>query len=186
MRPIFLTMAAIAVLALTAPASAQWGHDRNYSHQLQIQIDTGVRQSTISRRERVALREDLSRLMRLERQFGPKGISGREHAVLKQRSTSLAKDIRIASRNASAARGDTAGWGERRSADNYLRDYRFDGPIPGDRFKGDIRVGQRVTDRIAELPVRYPKEYLDNDRVYYGYGSSLSDRPTIADDPCAA
>ena len=82
MRPIYMMMAGVAALSLATTASAQWGNDRTYSQQLQVQIDSGVRQGTISRRESVGLREDLSRLVRLERQFSPNGISGREHAVL--------------------------------------------------------------------------------------------------------
>lgn len=99
MRPIYITVAAITSLALATPASAQWGHDRTYSGQLRVQLDSGVRQGTISRGESIGLREDLGRLVRLERRFSPNGISGREYAVLMKRSTALADDIRFATRN---------------------------------------------------------------------------------------
>ncbi|MFL6728894.1 MAG: hypothetical protein ACJ8EZ_03065, partial [Sphingomicrobium sp.] len=99
MKMIYTTMAAVAALSLAAPASAQWGHERTYSHQLQVQLDNGISRGTISRRESVSLRADLDRLVRLEQRFGPSGISGREHAILIHRSTELAKDIRFAARN---------------------------------------------------------------------------------------
>jgi hypothetical protein len=162
-----MMMTGVAALSLATAVSAQWGNDRTYSQQLQVQIDTGIRQGTISRDEAVELREDLGRLVRLERQFSPNGISGRENAVLMQRSTSLAKDIRIASRG---HHGDdhSAAWDSCGTNANYA-DPRFAGPHPGDRFNGDTRVGQHVTTRIMTMPVQYRTDYVDNDRVYYGY-----------------
>lgn len=169
MRPIFMTMTAVAALSLAAPASAQWGHhNRTYSQQLQVQIDTGISGGTISRRESIALREDLSRLVRLERRFSPSGISGREHAILMQCSTALAKDIRIASRYPNRRGDRSAAWDDRAGFVNS-GDLRFAGPHPRDRFYGDSRIGQHATARILHMPVQYRSDYVDNDWVYYGY-----------------
>jgi len=165
-----MMMAGVAALSLAAPASAQWGHDRTYSDQLQVQIDTGVRQGTISRRESFGLREDLNRLVQLERQYSPSGISGREHADLMQRSTSLAKDIRIASNDHNRRADQSAAWDDCPTYGNFA-DPRFAGPHPGDRFTGDARIGQHATARIVTMPVQYRSDYVDNDRVYYGYDS---------------
>jgi hypothetical protein len=98
MQPIPIALA-VAALSLATPAPAQWGQDRTYSHQLRLQIDLGVSQGTISRRQSVGLREGLRRLVRLERRFSPNGISGREYSVLMRRSAALEKDIRSATRN---------------------------------------------------------------------------------------
>lgn len=168
MRPIYMMMAGVAALSLATTASAQWGNGRTYSHQLQIQIDSGIRQGTISRNESFELREDLSRLVRLEGQFSPNGISGREHAVLMQRSTSLAKDIRIASRDHNRRGDRSASWDGCATYGNFA-DPRFAGPHPGDRYSGDTRIGQHITSRIVNMPVQYRSEYVDNDRVYHGY-----------------
>ena len=169
MRPIFMTMTAVAALSVAAPASAQWGHhNRTYSQQLQVQIDNGISRGMISRRESFALREDLGQLVRLERRFGPNGISGREHAILMQHSTALAKDIRIASRYPNRRGDRSAAWDHRAGTGNYA-DPRFAGPHPGDRFYGDARIGQQATARILHMPVQYRSDYVDNDRVYYGY-----------------
>lgn len=46
---------------------------------------------------------------------------------------------------------------------------RFDRPNRGDRFAGDVRVGQRYSARMVELPREYIMEYRDNDQVYYGF-----------------
>ncbi len=166
MRPIHLTLATIAALSLATPVSAQWGRDRTYSHQLHVQINAGVSQGTISRREGFALREDLGRLVRLERRFSPNGISGREHAQLMQRSNALAKDIRIASRHHNRD-GRSAAWDTRGNNGNYA-DPRFVGHR-GDRFAGDTRIGQHATARIVNLPSQYRNDYVDNEQVYYGY-----------------
>lgn len=187
MRPIYMTMAAVAGLSVAAPASAQWvheptysqapsapapaqwGHSRTYSQQLQMQIDAGVSQGTISRRESIGLREDLSRLVRLERRFSPNGISGREHAQLLQRSTALAKDIRVASSHRNGHRNQAATWESGSINGHWVPDARFAGLHPGDRFNGDVRIGQQATARIVNLPAEYRGQYVDDARVYYGY-----------------
>lgn len=170
MRPIFLMMASVAALSVATPASAQWGQDRTSSQQLQVQIDTGISQGRISRRESVNLREDLNRLVQLERRFSSNGVNRREHAILMQRSTALANDIRKATRDRNA-RSDQWGSGNGPGYDhgNYRVDSRFAGTVPSDRFNGDIRIGQHVTTRIVTMPAQYRNEYVDNDQVYYGY-----------------
>jgi hypothetical protein len=187
MKMIYSLMAGVAALSLAAPASAQWvhepnysqapnasapaqwGHSRTYSQQLQMQIDAGVSQGTISRRESIGLREDLSRLVRLERRFSPNGISGREHAQLLQRSTALAKDIRVASSHRNWHRNQAATWESGSINGHWVPDARFAGLHPGDRFNGDARIGQQATARIVNLPAEYRGQYVDDARVYYGY-----------------
>ena len=187
MKMIYSLMAGVAALSLAAPASAQWVHEpnysqtpntpsstqwgrsRTYSQQLRMQIDAGVSQGTISRRESFALREDLNRLVRLERRFSPNGISGREHAQLLQRSAALAEDIRIASRDHYGRHGDTASWESGTINGQWVPDARFAGLHPGDRFNGDARIGQQATARIVNLPAEYRGQYVDDARVYYGY-----------------
>jgi hypothetical protein len=168
MRPIYMVISGVAAVSLATSAAAQWGGDRTYSHQLQVQIDAGVRQGTISRTESIGLREDLRRLVRLERQFSPSGISGREHATLMQNSSSLATEIRNASRDNNLRGDQAAGW-DSCAIDGSYADPRFAGPNPGDRFYGDTRIGQHATARILEMPAHYRADYVDNDRIYYGY-----------------
>lgn len=187
MRPIYMTMAAVAGLAVAAPASAQWAHEQTYSQaptmaaatqwnnsgsssqQLQMQIDAGINQGTISRRESIALREELSQLVRLERRFSRSGINDREHAQLVQRSAALAEDIHMASRDRNGRRGDTASWESGNINGHWVPDSRFAGLHPGDRFNGDARIGQHATARIVNLPTEYRSQYVDDARVYYGY-----------------
>ncbi len=169
MRPIYMTMTAIAALSVATAVSAKPGHDRTYSHQLRAQIDSGISQGTISRRESIGLRETLGRLVRLERRFSPNGISGREYAILMQRSNALSKDIRVATRNRNG-RMDQSAWNNRaNNYGNHDADPRFAGLHPADRFRGDARIGQHATTRIVAMPVQYRNDYVDTDRVYYGY-----------------
>ena len=167
MRPIYMILAGVAACTLATPASAAW-QDRTYSHQLQVQIDAGVRQGTISRRESIGLRQDLSRLVRLERRFSTDGINGPEYAQLLQRSTALAKEIRTASGEYDR-RTQPATWASGNINGHWVADARFAGLHPGDRFNGDARVGQHVTSRIVNMPAQYHHEYVDNNQVYYGY-----------------
>ena len=187
MRLIYMTMAAVAGLSVAAPASAQWaheptynhaptapapiqwGHSRTYSHQLQLQIDAGISQGTISRRESIGLREELSRLVSLERRFSTNGISGREHSVLLRRSTALDKDIRDASRLHNSFRNETGTWESGSVNGHWVPDARFSGLHPGDRFNGDVRIGQHATARMVNLPAEYRGQYVDDARIYYGY-----------------
>jgi hypothetical protein len=171
MRPTHIILASVAALFLATPASAQWGDDRTYSHQLLVQIDLGVGQGTISRPESVGLRESLNRLVRLERRFSPNGISGREYSVLMQRSAALEKEIRLASRNHGGRDNQPIAWESRSINGHWVPDARFAGLHPGDRFSGDTRVGQRVTARIVSMPVQHRSEYVDTDQIYYGYDS---------------
>ena len=187
MRPIYVTMAAVAGLSVAAPASAQrdneptysnapaapepaqWSHSRTYSHRLQLQIDAGISDGTISRRESIGLREDLSRLVRLERRFSPNGISGREHAELLRYSTALDKEIRDATQFHNRRGNEAATWESGNANGHWMPDARFAGLHPGDRFNGDARIGQHATSRIVSLPAEYRGEYVDDARVYYGY-----------------
>ena len=170
MRSICLGMAtAVLSLSLAAPVSAQSNHKRTYSHELQMQIQAGVSRGTISAGENKALRGELGRLVMLERRLSPNGINGREHARLTQASIALARDIRIANRNSSLRGEKRATWESGNVNGHWVPDARFAGLRPGDRFSGDIRVGQRATARVVNLPTEFRGQYVDDARIYYGY-----------------
>ncbi len=197
MKTILLTMAALSGLSVAAPAAAQpWNSHRTQSAELQTWIDEGVQSGAISRRELRPLRDSLQQLVMLERQFSDQGISGREHAVLQQRSASLRQQIHMAQGPGNGRHDDDrrttwedsydrehrAGW-----EDRYLRDRdaawasrfgrddrfganaRFDRPNRGDRFAGDVRIGQRSSVRMGALPEQFHEEFRDDDDVYYRY-----------------
>lgn len=55
--------------------------------------------------------------------------------------------------------------------DRYGSSSRFEASNRGDRFAGDVRVGQRATRRMTDLPDQYRDEYRDSDEVYYRFDS---------------
>jgi hypothetical protein len=169
MRAICMVLAGAAAISVAAPASAQWGRDRTYSRQLQGEIDSGVSQGSISPRESATLHEKLYSLMQLERRFMPNGISGPEYSVLLQRSTALEKDIGSAIGARGSHDNKAVAWESGSSGGHWVPDARFAGLHPGDRFSGDARIGQQATARIVSMPARYRKDYVDTDRVYYGF-----------------
>lgn len=191
MKIIYLTTAA---LLAAAPAAAQpWQGQRTQSAALQVQIDAGVRNGTISQRELVPLRESLRQLAMRERQFSPGGISGRENAVLRQEGNSLRQQIAFASSQRGYGNGngryDTdqrAGWEarydrEHRAAweERYMRDRHSawedrDGR-DDDRYgsssrfelssRGDRFAGDaRVGQRATRRMVALPAQYRDEYR----------------------
>lgn len=175
MKTISLTLAAVSVFAFAAPLAAQtwhgdrsqsaWNDDRPVVADLRMQLDAGIGRGTITRREAVTLRTDLNALARLERHYDRDGISRSEGDTLMRRSASLQRMIQRAENNGNRG-APRIGWMEDRSmgmAAGTGFDHR------GDRFSGDLRVGQHVSDRQVALPVEYRTRYQDNDRSYYRY-----------------
>lgn len=177
MKTIYMTMAAVSALAVAAPAAAQsWNGNRSNVAQLQMQLDSGIERGTITRREAMPLRATLSQLIRMERQFRGNGFSRAERNTLQLRSASLDRQIDIAARNGNRS----AGYGRndgRDFADNDRRDNGGKGDFAGndrrdtrgDRFNGDLRVGQRYSARHTALPMEYRARYRDSDASYYSY-----------------
>jgi len=198
MKITFLAMTAIVALSASASAATQNGQDNpSPSAALRMQIDEGVRTGAISRRDTPALRDGLRELVMMERQFSPGGISRREGTILQQRGSELGRQIDFAERNGgSEVAGDDsrAAWDARYDRDHkaasearnpsersaqygggFSREPtsasndRFDRPNRGDRFAGDVRVGQHFSSRMGPVPVEYRIDYQDNPQVYYGY-----------------
>lgn len=100
MKTILFSMTALAALSIAAPASAQpWSGQHSGTAQLQMQLDQGMQSGAISRGEARPLRTSLRQLISLERLFSRNGFSGRENAALRQRSSTLSRQIRFAARS---------------------------------------------------------------------------------------
>lgn len=177
MKRIYMSLAAVSALAVAAPLAAQpWSGDRSTSGQLQAQFDAGVRSGAISRREAMPLRAQLSQFMRLERQYSRAGFTIRERNALQSRSRTLAMNIAAAERSGHGRfdRGDRFGADvaiDGRLGYDGKDDVALDGRIGhrGDRFAGDVRVGQHFSDRQVALPMQYRDRYRDSDAAYYRY-----------------
>ena len=199
MKITFLTMAAIAAISVAAPATAQsWQANSSQSAALQMEIEDGLRSGSIGRSDMPALRDGVRQLGALERRYRAGGISRREGAILDERSLGLRRQIDLVTRSSGygAAAGDSraaweadydrehrAAWDARyvsertamydgragRSQGSSAAAGRFDRPNRGDRFAGDVRVGQHASSRMRALPAEYRIDYQDNPQVYYGY-----------------
>ncbi len=169
MKMIYMTMAAVSALAVAAPVAAQpahndrsapqsWHGERENANQLQARFDAGVRSGAISRIEAPPLRTQLRQLAQLERQFSRAGFNDWERRTLRERSRTLNVDLTAAER---------MGKGRLGRPDRFGQDDRRD--MRGDRFAGDVRVGQRLSDRMVAMPARYRERYRDSNASYYRY-----------------
>jgi hypothetical protein len=177
MKKIYLTLAAASAFAVAAPAAAQswhgdrsapqsWNGDRSNTAQLAAQLDAGIQSGSISRRSARGLREQLRQISQLERQYSMGGFNGWERGDLRERSRTLSMNIRSAQNN---------GYGRPGRDDRYSdKDRGYDGQAGfqhdrGDRFAGDLRVGQHFSARQVALPMEYRARYQDSDRSFYRY-----------------
>jgi hypothetical protein len=171
MRKIYMTLAAVSALAVTAPVAAQsWHGDRSSTGELQARFDAGVESGAISRREAMPLRAQLRQLMQLERQYSRAGFTRQERYALQTRSRSLAMNITAAERLGYGHRDDRIAGDDHRGHEGK-NDFALTGRDGnrGDRFAGDVRVGQHFSDRQIALPTQYRDRYRDSDAAYYRY-----------------
>jgi len=109
MKKFLAAAAAVSVLAVAAPASAQsWQSINERQARLDQRIDVGVRNGSLTRNEAVRLRAEFRDLARLEANYRRDGLSMRERADLDRRFDLLSARIRY-ERNDRQDRGDR-GW----------------------------------------------------------------------------
>ncbi len=126
MKKLIMTMAALSVVSIAAPAAAQYrgGNLDNRIEHLQDRIQQGVQRGTISRGEAMPLRDRLRQLTRLERQFSRGGFSRNEQRVLQQRIQSLRQQIQYAERSGRHDRHDRDDRYDHHDRDDDRRDGR--------------------------------------------------------------
>ena len=128
MKNILLSVTAIAVASVAAPAAAQYqpNYNQNYPGQyqnngnayghdimarrigeLQIRLQEGLRNGSISRREARPISQNIQRLSYAERQYGANGFTGQERAALQQRIQTIRQQLRRAD---GGAQGRYAHW----------------------------------------------------------------------------
>ena len=178
MKSIYMTLAAVSALAVTAPVAAQswYGSDRPSSEQLQVRFDAGVQSGAISRNEARPLRSQLRQLTMMERTYSRSGFNGWESRALRERSRTLNIEMTRAERSGHGrfGQGDRYGAGaayDDRRGNDGKEDLAMDGRVShrGDRFAGDLRVGQHFSARQVPLPMEYRDRYRDSDAAYYRY-----------------
>ncbi len=178
MKKILLSMAAVSVLSLGAPAAAQgWGNSQQnggYGNanvnsnigmrigQLQARLQAGIQSGAISRQEAASLRQQLRQLRDLERHYSINGLTGRERADLQLRLRNFRQQIRY-------AEGGQGNYRDRGYDNDGYSDY------PADRYDRDERDydDRDYNDRDDDRDERWDRDY-DDDRGYDGgLGSGL-------------
>lgn len=148
MKKIIFALAATTAIAAASPAAAQFGSNSEMrTDQLQVQLQAGVRDGTITRAEAEPLREQLRMLTQLERQYSRGGFTTQERIELRSRTQSLRQAIRLAVRT-----GDG----------RYDRDDRY-----GDRYDRDCPRGLDKRDNNCTPPGQVGRDddrWGDNDR----------------------
>jgi hypothetical protein len=155
--------------------------------QLETRLNAGIRAGTIDRREAVRLRNELTQLQRMERQYSRGGISGHQHADLQQRIGALRQQIRIADRGSYDRYERRADWaeydghyGQGGVYDPYGQGAYQDpcaarggiggfieGIFGGGGGSDCLQVGQRVSGNLYGVPSELRHQYRDGGGVYY-------------------
>ena len=145
MKKLLMGMAAVSVVAIAAPASAQ-GYRAGYADTrvdaLHARVAAGVRQGSIDRREAQSLRMQIRELGRLEQRYARDGIAPGERRDLQGRMQSLRRQIRSAEMTGGGRYDRSRSW-EDRSGDRFGRECP---PGLGDRDNGCIPPGQEGRD----------------------------------------
>lgn len=109
MRNLYLGIAALPLLAVAAPAAAQYypNNQNQYANhsngnlsvridQLSARLQAGVQSGSITRRDAAPIREQIRQLSWLERRYSANGLSGQERADLQQRVRMVRQQLRAA------------------------------------------------------------------------------------------
>jgi len=84
---------AAGLLTATAAAAQPWAPIRDRQDRLEMRIDRGIRDGSLTRREATRLRQDLRQLAFLEDRYRRDGLSGWERADLDRRFDALSNRI---------------------------------------------------------------------------------------------
>lgn len=181
MKKIYLTLAAASAFAVAAPALAQswhgdrsmtqsWNGGRSSTADLAAELDAGIQSGSISRRSAMRLRAQLRQISQLERQYSYGGFNGWERSDLRDRSRTLSLNIRSAQHLGYGRPGRDDRYSELGQREDVRGDFHGDFQHDrGDRFAGDLRVGQHFSARQVALPMEYRERYKDSESSFYRY-----------------
>ena len=197
MKPIFTMLAVSTALLAISPASARvydrYAGTMEAQTQIKLQIEHGIDNRVISRREAESLYAGLDDLSQRDARYSRNGFSRAERADLTRRSDALRGQVELAQRTdgrydhdsrmdrRNGQTGEYRGnWdnravgnrGEWNAGSNDNRAYAG-GVLArdnrGDRFDGDFRVGQPGSAELVALPMEYRPQYQDSPAAYYRY-----------------
>jgi hypothetical protein len=94
MKRTIALLAAVGVLGATSAASAQgWISIRDRSDRVDMRIDRGVRDGSLTRREAARLRNELRQIAFLEDRYSRNGLNGWERTDLNRRYDALSSRV---------------------------------------------------------------------------------------------
>lgn len=193
MKKLILTLAAATAIAAT-PAVAQYGAQAsvnagggagiaNRIDQLEDRLEAGIDTGAIDRNEARSLRQQIRQLNRLESQYSRNGLTQQERQDLQQRIRTVRQQLRVADggnnngRYADWDRDDDFGQNNSYGNNRYQEVSQVCAQASGITgiLRGILgndnclRVGERVTGNLAQLPSQYRNEFRDGNGFYYGY-----------------
>jgi hypothetical protein len=144
MNKLILGIAALPMLAVAAPAAAQYypnnqtqynnqnQYNNQYSNQgnvnisaridqLRARLQAGVQNGSITRGEAAPIRDQIRQINQLERQYAVNGLSGQERADLQQRLRMVRQQLRVADNGANGR------YGQWDAEDGYNQGYQQQG-----------------------------------------------------------
>ena len=165
MKKLLAIAVAAGALAVAAPATAQvWQSINQRQAQLDMRIDAGVRDGSLTRQEAFRLRGEFNDLARLEARYREDGLSYGERADLDRRFDVLSQQIRY-QRNDDQNRNDNQGRYDNQGRDNQGR-YDNQGRDNQDRYGGQDRFDGRggwtnINQRQREIDFRIDQGMRD-------------------------
>lgn len=194
MKRLLFSMSAMAALAVTAPAAAQYYSTPNSSpyatrgttamsaadfrdriDQLEFRLNADIRAGAIADDQERSLRLRIADMRRLLRQYSYNGLSWQESRDLQMRLRDTRQEIRLADNGRYDRYNGYGNWND----NNYGRG----GPIETSDACTDrgglagvfnsligqscYRVGDRVTRNLYAVPSQYRGQYRDNAYTYF-------------------
>lgn len=196
MRSLVLGLLTGSALALAVPAAAQVNMNAGAAvnlesriDQLELRLDDGIDEGTITRAEARELRPQLRQLQRLEARYATGGFTRQERQDLQYRIRLFRQNLR----QADGGRSRYANWAD--GEDGYNRDDRYDrddrygsaayrqvSQICGTRDRGlagvigamfgsdnCLRVGERAPYGLTAMPSQFRNQFPDGNGYYHRY-----------------
>jgi hypothetical protein len=188
MTDLYLGIAAFLLLALAAPAAAQYApnHQNHYSNganasfsvridQLRARLQAGVQNGSITRRQAAPIREQVRQRPAWNASTASTASPVRK-ADLQQRVRMVRQQLRVADNggNGRYAQWDVEAGHNPNYQLRYSQGYQQpvqQGGIAGALSQvlgvGGLQVGQRVSGKVYAVPQQHENHYRDGNGVYY-------------------
>jgi hypothetical protein len=194
MKRLLYSMSALAALAVTAPAAAQYStpYSSPYStrdttrvmtaadfrdriDQLEFRLNADIQSGAVTAGEERDLRLRIADMRRLLRQYSYNGLSWQESRDLQTRLRDTRQQIRLADNGRYDRYNGYGNWDDRyygrggpiETSDACADRGGLQGVFNGLLGRSCYRVGDRVTRNLYQVPSQYRGQYRDNAYTYF-------------------